>query len=182
MDCDITDFNLYYDNAYRVEIERLKDEIKDTNMFYKFKKVILNILQFRHPEIGIKKDIEIPLQRADYYISGQKLSFGKPLKLRILVDEGLDVYEYFLNWLFTINPMENVLDVNSDNVREDTYCNIKLYTLKNNGGYRKKYFYYTDCYIKSVSGLDFKTTSDDKKELYIDVEFGYNKFSMGREK
>jgi hypothetical protein len=58
---------------------------------------------------------------------------------------------------------------------------MKLYTLKNNGSYRKKYFYYTDCYIKSMSGLEFKTTSDDKKEIYIDVEFGFNKFRLESE-
>lgn len=179
MSCEFTDFGIKYDNAFRVEIEKFYNDISSPEDFYRYKLVVLNILKAGHPSVSIKNDINIALPTADLSLSGIKIKYGKPVKLRILLDNEMKVYSYFYEWIKSINSMDNTLDLELKNTHENLlFCNLKLYVLKNNGLYDDKYFYYYMARPKSISSIEFATNNSEKKELYIDVEMEYNSFEF----
>lgn len=175
MSCEIYDFNLRYDNSYRFEIDRLKEF--ETGEFDRFRRVMMNVIQVKHPSKSIKNDILTPFPTVDIVNHGIKFTYERPLRVRILLDGELEIYRYFMDWYDDINSLKYThdLEVNED-PEIDSRATLKLFLLKGNGDYDGKYVLYYNCYPKSVSGLDLKSNSDDKEELYIDVEFMYDTF------
>lgn len=178
MSCEIYDFNLYYDNSYRFEIIRYNNDDTSTELYRKYKKVVMNVLQYKHPSLEVKNNLSVPFHTGDIFTHGVKLMYGKPLRVRILLDSELDIYSYFYQWFKTINPMKNITDLEIDDPQKEIYCDLKLSLLKNNGDFRDKYFLYQNCYPKSISDLQMQTTGNEKKELFIDVDFMYNSFTL----
>lgn len=102
-----------------------------------------------------------PTRIHDLKWTGEKLRM-EPLVAKILVDEGLTVYEELYTWMFDLSVNGYASDRVSD-------CIVEI---------SGRQWHFKDVFPTNISSFEMSSTENTSRPVTIDVQFVYNNFTF----
>jgi hypothetical protein len=141
--------------------------------------ILFNSTMFDEQQVYSVQTVDIPGMSVNHLVQdspagtfvlpGNIVSF-EPLKLSIIVDEHLDVWNTFYNYLQNYHVVGTT----------DYHCNkheiswLEIYDNKNNYLFKIEF---NNCYLKSVSSLKYASDANDST-LSVDIEILYDYYTI----
>lgn len=128
-----------------------------------------------HPSISLPP-ADLPYQRLNLHMAGDKLTFGE-LSATIILDENLSAYIEMYDWMKRLveEPNSTRLLKTSDEFPTAVDITLSVLSSKNN---QVKKIRYIDCIPTDLGDINFEATTQDVQYLTFPISFRFSYFEL----